>query len=457
MAKEDYLEVYKANEERFVEEWKDFLRIQSVSTNPDFNEECLKAAEWVKAHVEEFGFSARLVETGTKPVMLAEYEVGSDAPTVVIYGHYDVQPADPYELWESPPFEPELRDGRLYARGAEDNKGQVMYTLKALESLIQADRLKCNVKLVIEGEEECGSEGIAKLLSSEPELFAGDLLFVCDLGSVMPGVPTITMGMRGIVSLNVKLGGLNKDLHSGVNGGLVKNPAQELARMLAGLFDDQGGIAIPGYYDDLTEISDRDKELMEACPMDFQWFEETVGVPPSGGEQGLSFWERGGYRPTIDINGMHSGYDGPGSKTIIPSYAKACLSARTGGGQDPSRCLELIISFLTDSAPADLEFSVEHQHAHGGAVLLSADSPAIKRAHKVYTETFGKDPVYLWMGASVPIVGELMQAVGTDEALLIGFGCEEDNVHAPNESFSLQQFQDGFMALSGLLEEFGNG
>ncbi|HAA55114.1 MAG TPA: dipeptidase [Myxococcales bacterium] len=442
---------YKANHDRFLEEWKTFLAFESISTDSAYNDKCTECAQWLVTHLEGMGLHAELLETSTKPVVHA-YKKGKDgASTVVYYGHYDVQPVDPLDLWDTPPFEPTLRGSRLYARGAQDNKGQTFYFLKALETLLANDALDNTIKIFIEGEEETGSYGITESIPKWKDKLQGDVLMVCDTGAVAKGVPTVTMGLRGINHLEVYMGGIKHDLHSGSHGGMVKNPAMEMARLMATLHDESGRIAVEGYYDDVANVSEQDKELANAGPFTEEGYKEQIGVLPTGGEDGFTAVERKGFRPTIEINGIHSGYGGEGNKTIIPSEAIAKVSCRLVGNQDPQKSLEQLVAHLEKHAPKDLDFEIRHKTIGGPALLVSSTSPVIQKAAAVLDQLSDEKPVYSWEGGSIPVVAELAKVSGA-EPLLIGFGLEEDRIHAPNESFDVDQFALGFLYASLMLQ-----
>jgi len=445
--------VYAENSERFLEEWKAFLRFQSISTDPEYNDKCRDCANWLVEHLKGMGLHSEILETPGKPVVFASYEGKEGAPTVLYYGHYDVQPVDPVEDWESPPFEPEIRNGRLYARGAQDNKGQTFYFIKALETLLKAGALNCSLKLFIEGEEETGSKGISKVIPEWTERLKGDVLMVCDTGSVGPGIPTLTMGLRGIVHFSLRLDGINNDLHSGSHGGLVKNPAMEMARLLATLHDETGKVTVEGFYDGVSDIDPEDRKLANAAPFDEADYIGTIGVAPVGGEDGFTPAERKGFRPTIEVNGLHSGYGGPGSKTIIPDHAIAKISARLVGQQKPQETLDKIVKHLEARAPEGLNFKVSEASVGGPALLLSSKAPVILKAREVLGEISDHDPVFSWEGGSIPVVASLAQAAGA-EPLLVGFGLEEDRIHAPNESFAVEQFRLGFLYVGLMLSKF---
>ncbi|MBN8549646.1 MAG: M20/M25/M40 family metallo-hydrolase [Deltaproteobacteria bacterium] len=445
--------IYQEHEKRFIEEWKEFLRFKSISTEPDYEQDCRKCAEWLVSHLRSIGFEASLLETPSKPTVYGFRKGTAGHPRVLYYGHYDVQPFEPRSEWKSDPFDPELRNGRLFARGAMDNKGQTFYVLKALEQLIKHDALKSDVTVLIEGEEEGGSEGFMAALAGWKDKLKADVLMVCDTGTLAPGVPAITMGLRAIGHLTIKLGGIHKDLHSGVHGGMVKNPATEMCRLIASLHNPDGSIAVKNYYDGVKEAAAEDRALANRMPITMEQYAGMVGVPPLGGEANYTPLERRGFRPCIDVNGIHSGYDGPGSKTIIPSFAIAKISARIVAGQDPKRCVELISQHLKAHAPKGLNLEVEGAAGPGRAVSLSSKSEIIQKARQVLLDVSGQEPLFMWEGSSIPVVSVLSEITGA-EPLLVGFGVEEDNMHAPNESFSLTQFKDGFMYASMMFGSF---
>jgi len=440
-------QIYEKEKARFFQEWATLLKIPSISADPAHSEDCTLCAQWLLAHLHAMGLKTELLETVGKPVAYAEFNGPAGSPTVVYYGHYDVQPVDPINLWESPPFEPTIRNGRLYARGAQDNKGQTFYFLKALETLLRQDALKCSLKIFLEGEEETQSIGLTKALPYWKERVKGDVLMVCDTGCVGSDYPTITMGLRGIVHLTIKITGPAYDLHSGAFGGAVKNPALELARLLATFHDSEGKITVDGFYEGVDQSTDEDRALANRSPLDVQALTAQLETPLVGGEKGWTTQERIGFRPTIEINGIHSGYGGPGSKTIIPSVAIAKITSRLTGKQDPQKTLERIISHVRKHAPEGVRTEIEESGIGGPAVMLSASSPWIQKAHAILAQISPNSPVYSWEGGSIPVVAHLAEISGA-APVLVGFGLEEDRIHAPNESFSLEQFKKGFLYAS---------
>ncbi|MCO6429739.1 MAG: M20/M25/M40 family metallo-hydrolase [Deltaproteobacteria bacterium] len=447
---------FESNRDRFIEEWKEFLRFKSISTDPKHDQDCIACATWLSKHLEGLGFHSSLVPTPGKPMVHATYEPPKrSGPAVLFYGHYDVQPVDPIEAWTTPPFEPTIREGRLYARGAQDNKGQTFYVIKALEYLIKCGRLSTPVALLIEGEEEDGSKGITAALPSMGGQLKADILMVCDTGTIVPDCATITMGLRGLITLEIKLSGAAYDLHSGVFGGVAPNPALQMARLVTTLHNRDGSIAVQGYLDGVPPISEEDRKVAHDIPVPLDSLESVIGVPLSGGEENYTAIERRGFRPTIEINGLHSGYGGPGTKTIIPSYAIAKITSRLVAGQEPQRCLDLLIEHVKRHAPKGLKLDIVSKGIGGPAVVVNSASSVIQTAKGVLDRITPKGTCLMWEGASIPIIPALATTAGA-EPLLVGFGLEEDCIHAPNESFSLEQFKRGFHYAAMLLTELGS-
>lgn len=436
--------------EQWIAEWKDFLRFPSISADPAHTADCVACANWLKQHLARLGFKAQTFKTPEKPVVFAERAGAPNSHVVLFYGHYDVQPPDPLDLWISRPFEPEARRGRIYARGAADNKGQLFYVLKAIESLLRTKRPLPTLKILIEGEEECGSIGIAHFLRANRRRVRADTLFVTDTDMTQSGKPAIVMGLRGIIHLTVHLKGPSHDLHSGVHGGIAPNPATGMAHLLASLHHRDGSIAVSGFMAGVKPPTRRERSLAVAEPVRPKAYFDDTGVLPVGGERGFSPVERAGFRPTIEINGIHSGYGGAGQKTIIPSSALAKITARLVPGQDPQACLRTIVRHLRRNAPGGLTVSFSDCGVSGRGFRLDTDSGIAGRARTLLREVTGHEPVFLWHGASVPIVNELARASGA-EPLLTGFGMEADRIHSPNESFSIRQFRMGYLYSALLL------
>jgi acetylornithine deacetylase/succinyl-diaminopimelate desuccinylase-like protein len=446
---------FDAEHERFMREFEELLRYDSISAEPDYAESCKACAQWVEAHLDGMGFSTRMLDTPGKPVVYAERKGKAGKPTVLYYAHYDVQPVDPLDLWDSPPFEPTWRNGRCYARGAEDNKGQFFYVLKAIETLIKHDALDVGLKILIEGEEEYGSEGITAKLPEWKDFLSADILLVTDTNTVTGGFPTIVMGLRGIAHLTVTLTGPSHDLHSGIHGGKALNPAAQMVRLINSLHDDDGRVLVEGFYDDVIMPSELEKEMAHRFTFDEPAYRAVTGASPTGGERGYSVVERIGFRPTLEVNGIHSGYGGAGMKTIIPGTAQAKLSMRMVPGQDPEKTLKQVVEHLRKHAHPDLVVDIPEYAIGGPALKLEADSELAQKAAVVLQQVTEMEPVYLWEGASIPILTLLAEVSGS-EPLLSGFGCDEGNAHAPNESFSLEQFRTGFLYIGNLLTSFGS-
>ena len=426
------------------------LSFSSIAVEPEHSSDCDNCAEWLTSHLAKIGFTSRILETPGRPAVYAERAGAKDAPTVLFYGHYDVQPVDPLDEWTSPPFEPEMRDGRIYARGAQDNKGQLFYSLSAMAALIENEELDLTMKILIEGEEESGSGGISSCLDEWKSLLKADVLMVTDTGALPSGAPAIIMGLRGIVGLSIELSGPTHDLHSGMHGGLAPNPAQEMARLVASLHDPDGNIAVKGFLDDVSEPSDLERELAGSTPFDTDLYIELTGVPPDGGNSDIPPRERTGFLPSIDINGISSGYSGAGIKTIVPKSAAAKLTSRLVPDQDPDKCLDAIVAHLKDHAPSSLSFSVTERTSGGCGFRLDPQSDLIAKAKTVLDGLTEHETGYLWEGASIPIVSALASTAGA-EPLLVGFGQEKDNCHAPNESFSIEQFKLGYLYVAQML------
>ncbi|RMD84056.1 MAG: M20/M25/M40 family metallo-hydrolase [Candidatus Dadabacteria bacterium] len=450
-----FLEIYQSNSKRYIDHLDRFLRFKSVSTDPAFDKECLKCADWLKGFLGDLGLESSLLDTSSKPVVYGEYKGDDNFPTVLYYGHYDVQPPEPLSEWISPPFEPEVRNGRIYARGAQDNKGQTMYFLEALGATIKEGLCRCTVKVFIEGEEETGSRGISEAFPQWSSFARGNVLMVCDTGVVPSGAPTIVMGLRGVGGMTVRLKGPRYDLHSGIHGGAVKNPAIEMAKIISSFFASDGSVSISGFYDGIEAPTKEELALAkQGCPSDNE-YAAIVGVMPDGGEAGLSLVERACFRPTLEVNGIHSGYGGAGSKTIIPSEAEAKLSWRLVVGQDPNRVLKSIKQHIEAICPPSITVSFTDEFSEGGAIKVSPNSQYVKIAREVLTELSDLEVVYRWEGASVPVVAKICEASGA-EPLLVGFGTEEDRIHAPNESFLLDHFKRGFLYVASLLHKLSS-
>jgi succinyl-diaminopimelate desuccinylase len=446
---ETYLE---SNATRFEDELCDFLRIASVSADPNRKGEMQRAAEWVAGQLQKLDFTAEIIPTAGHPMVFAESPKVPNAPTVLVYGHYDVQPAEPLEKWTTPPFEPAKRDGKLYARGATDDKGQVLSHIKSAEAVIKTQgKLPINLKYLVEGEEEIGSSALGEYLKTNAAKLACDCIVISDGGQFGPGMPAINYGLRGIAYYEIRLQGPNRDLHSGSFGGSVTNPANALAKILAGLIDENGRVTIPGFYDDVVLLTDRERQQFAALPFEEKEYFKNVGVDGAIGEEGYTALERRWARPTYDICGLWSGYQGEGSKTVLPAQAGAKISFRLVPNQTPEKVAAGLKWKLAELTPPGIQLElIEH---HGGTgVLVSLDSPYIEAAARAIEYAFGRRPVFTREGGSIPIVAKFVEHLKVD-TLLLGWGQEDDNAHSPNEKFSLDDFHKAIKASAKLWEE----
>lgn len=430
------------NKERFLDELLELLRIPSVSADPAHKKDMEQCALAVQQQLLKAGTDrAEVFATDGHPVVYAEKLTDPSRPTVLVYGHYDVQPADPLELWKSGPFTPEIRDGKIFARGACDDKGQFFMHVKALETMVQTDSLPTNIKFIIEGEEETGSPNLAKFLTQHRDLLKADVILVSDTAMISLDTPSIDTGVRGLSYIEVEVTGPNRDLHSGVYGGAVANPITILARMIASCHDENNHITIPGFYDDVVDTPAEERNLLAQAPFDEKAYQADLGVKALWGEKGFSTNERTGIRPTLELNGIWGGYTGEGSKTILPSKAHAKISARLVPNQSSEDITRKLISYFEKIAPP--EVSVRVQQHHGGEPYLTPiDSAAYRAAAKAIQATFGKDPVPVRGGGSIPICALFEKELGI-KIVFMGFGLDSDNLHSPNEKFDLANFYKG--------------
>ncbi len=447
------LEAFDADHEGLQEEFFEFLRLQSVSSEPGYRAQVRACADWVSDFLEDAGLKVELWETSGYPVIFATWlEAGPDKPTVLIYNHYDVQPVDPIELWHSDPFEPTIRDGEVYARGAEDNKGQCFYVMSAIRELLRRDgKLPVNVKICIEGEEETGSTGLAGILEKHRSELAADYLFVVDLGIHAPESPALTLGVRGIATMSVEMVGSSSDLHSGTHGGIVYNPNRAMVELLAKLYDDEGRITVPGFY---AEVANPTSD--ELAQLDFHFdeaeYEAMFGAKAVGGETQYSALQSAWIRPTLEINGIGGGYTGEGFKTVIPARTIAKLSVRLVPNQDPMKIAAAVEKFLKANTPAGMELRVEINPGVGKAVRSSPNSKAVVAAAAVYSAVFEKPCQFILSGGSIPIVPGLAEAADA-EVVMMGYGLPDDNIHAPNEHFGMDRVRRGFATMGAILEQ----
>ena len=449
---ESYLAAHNA---RIRDELFDFLRIPSVSARTEHAGDVRRAAEWFAATLRDAGLGATLHETAGHPVVVGEWRgAGPGAPTVLIYGHYDVQPAEPLELWSSPPFEPTVRDGNVYARGSVDDKGQLFLHAKALEALLKVrGALPVNVVVLAEGEEEVGSEHLAPFVEQHRAALACDAVVISDSAMFAPGQPSILSSLRGLAYFQIDAQGPKGDLHSGSYGGAVVNPAMALARILATFHDAEGRVAIPGFYDAVAPWPEHVREGMRALPFDERDFLDEVGAPALGGEAGYSTLERIWTRPTCEVNGLLSGYTGEGAKTVLPAKAMAKVSCRLVPGQEPGEIERLMKAHVERVAPAGVRVTVTHLHG-GRPWRADLAGPLFDAAHEALAGAFGRAPVVVGEGGSIPVVGDFARVLGAP-VLLMGFGLPGENAHAPDEWMSLENFEKGMRAAAMLLDRLG--
>lgn len=449
------LEYAQQQRNRFLEDLKELLRIPSVSTLPEHRPDMERAAEWLRDRLENIGITSEIIPGDGHPLVYGEWLGAKDKPTILVYGHYDVQPADPLELWQSSPFEPDIRNGNIYARGAADDKGQTMTFLNAAESLMRADgSLPVNLKFLIEGQEECGGEVIEAYVRGHGERLRADIVQIADSGMFAPGVPTIETGLRGIVYAEVFVRGAAQDLHSGLYGGVAPNPLNGLSHIIAGLKDRDGKITIPGFYDDIRMPPEDVLKSWRALPFDEEAFLRTeIGSSQLVGEDGFSPIERIWARPTLDVHGISGGFTGSGAKTVIPATASAKISMRLVPEQRADRIGGLFRARILELVPPGLDVDVRIIHG-GDPVVIPTDSPLIETAKRVLEETFGRPAVFGRSGGGIPIVGVFKEAVGLN-SLLMGWGLPDDNLHAPNEKLSLANFYAGIDATIRFWQEAG--
>ena len=438
--------------ERFEQELCQLLRIPSVSADPACRDDIDRAADWVAKQFRRLDFTTEVVQTTGHPLVLAESPPVEGAPTVLVYGHYDVQPPEPLDQWDSPPFTPTRRDGNIYARGAADDKGQMLTHLFSAEGWIAVRRaLPVNLKFLIEGEEEVGSTGLEQFIAEKPERLACDCIVVSDGCQFGPGQPAITYGLRGILYFELELTGPNRDLHSGSFGGSVTNPANALATILAALVDERGKVQIPGFYDDVVPISEPERRQFAMLPFDEKQYWAQLGVSDAAGEAGYTALERRWARPTFDVCGLTSGYQGQGAKTVLPAKASAKFSFRLVPKQDPKKITEALRATLADLCPPGIELKLSEVAGSPG-LLVPLDSPYVQAAARAIEYAFGRSPVFTREGGSIPIIATLHKKLGAD-ALLLGWGQDDDNTHSPNEKLSLADFHRGIKASARLWQE----
>jgi acetylornithine deacetylase/succinyl-diaminopimelate desuccinylase-like protein len=446
----DYIEQSK---DRFLDELFYLLRIQSVSTDSSKKGEITKASEYLVTQFQNIGLNnVKAYETPGNPIVYGDYTVSEDKPTVLVYGHYDVQPSDPDDLWTTHPFEPEIRDGNIYARGASDDKGQSFTHVKAIESLLNSDDgLHVNVKIILEGEEEIGSPNLVPFLESHKDLLSCDMVLISDTAMFGKDIPSITYGLRGMAYMEVTVTGPNRDLHSGVYGGAVDNPINVLAEMISKMKDDKGRILIPGFYDKVKELTAEEREAYEKLPFDEDAYKAALDVEALHGEEGYSTLERATGRPTLDVNGIWGGYQGEGAKTVLPSKASAKISMRLVPNQQPKETAKLFADFVHSIAPKTVKVEVTEHHG-GHPSITDLSFYGLKAAAKAFTAIYGKEPLFTREGGSIPIVADFKRVLGV-ESILMGFGLNSDAIHSPNEKFSLEDFYRGIKTSATFFRE----
>lgn len=431
-----------ANKDRFLNELLDLLRMPSVSADPKFKDDVLKTADFLKEKLVAAGAdNVELCQTAGYPIVYGEKIIDPKLPTVLVYGHYDVQPADPYELWDSPPFEPVIKNDKIYARGACDDKGQMYMHFKAFEMMMQEHKLPCNVKFMIEGEEEVGSENLATFVQTNKDRLKADVILISDTGIIGNDTPSITSGLRGLSYLEVEVTGPNRDLHSGLYGGAVANPINILCKMIASLHDENNHITIPGFYDNVDELSQEERTEMAKAPFDLEKYKQALDLGDIHGEAGYSTLERTSIRPTLDVNGIWGGYTGEGAKTVIASKAFAKISMRLVPHQTSEEITEKFQKHFESIAPKSVKVLVKPHHG-GEPVVTPTNSVAYQAASKAYETTFGKKPIPVRSGGSIPIVAMFKSELGID-SVMMGFGLDSDAIHSPNESYGLFNYFKG--------------
>jgi acetylornithine deacetylase/succinyl-diaminopimelate desuccinylase-like protein len=446
----DYLD---ANRDRFLQELFGLIRIPSISSVAEHKDDMIRAAEYWKKSLREAGCDkTEIFPTEGNPIVYGEKIIDPALPTILVYGHYDVMPVDPVELWESPPFKPEVRNGKIYARGADDDKGQAFMHAKAFEMMVRTNNLPCNAKFMIEGEEEIGSMNIGPFCLEHKDLLKADIILVSDTSMIGLKTPSITVGLRGLAYMQVEVTGPNIDLHSGIFGGAVANPVNVLARMIASLTDDHGKITIPGFYDDVMVISPEERAEMAKAPYDEDLYKKNIGVDQLFGEEGYTTKERTGIRPTLDVNGIWGGYIAEGTKTVLPSKAYAKISMRLVPNQDYRKIAKLFQKHFESIAPAWVKVKVDELHG-GQAYVSPIDTIGYQAASKAIETVLGKKPIPVRSGGSIPIIPTFEDILGV-KTILLGFGLESDACHSPNENYPVENFYKGIETIPWFYKYF---
>lgn len=446
----DYVD---SNKDRFLDELFQLLRFPSVSADPKYKGDILKTADFVAQKLKDAGADhVEVCPTIGNPIVYGEKIIDPSLPTVLVYGHYDVQPADPIELWDTPPFEPTVRDGKIYARGSADDKGQFYMHVKGFEYMMQNNALTCNVKFMIEGEEEVGSANLGTFVKENTERLKNDVILISDTSMISLENPSLETGLRGLSYVEVEVTGPNRDLHSGVYGGAVANPATILAKLIASLHDENNHIAIPGFYDDVVELTEAERKALNEAPFDVETYKTDLGINDIWGEKGYSTIERTGIRPTLEVNGIWGGYIGEGAKTVLPSKAFAKISMRLVPNQDSQTITNLFKNHFEKIAPSNVKVEVKPHHG-GEPVVTPTDSIAYKAAEKALEEAFGKKPIPTRGGGSIPIVALFEKELGV-KTVLLGFGLDSDNLHSPNEKYGIENYLKGIETIPSFFKYY---
>ncbi len=445
----------QTNQDRFLAELFELLRIPSVSADSRHKADVREAADYIVQKLKDAGADkVELCETKGHPIVYGEKMVDPKLPTVLVYGHYDVQPPDPLELWNTPPFEPTVRDGKIYARGACDDKGQMYMHIKAFEILMKHNLLSCNIKFMIEGEEEVGSDNLGTFVKENKGKLKADVILISDTSIISLDQPSITAGLRGLSYMEVEVTGPNRDLHSGVYGGAVANPANVLSKMIASLHDENGRVTIPHFYDNVAELSQADRDALNKAPFDLEEYKKELGIDAIAGETGYTTLERTGTRPTLDVNGIWGGYTGEGAKTVLPSKASAKISMRLVPNQRPDEITELFTKHFISIAPKTVKVKVTAHHG-GEPAVTPTDSKAFKAAAEAFEEVWGKTPIPTRDGGSIPIVALFKKELGLD-TVLMGFGLDTDALHSPNEHYGIKNFLIGIETIVAFYKHYSH-
>jgi len=453
-SKSDLNEFFDANDSRIRDELFEFLRIPSVSAVSEHDGDVIKAAEWLKRSLQQAGLTGTIYQTPGHPVVIGEWRGAPGAPTVLVYGHYDVQPAEPLDLWTSPPFEPTIRNGNIYARGSVDDKGQLFLHVKALEAHLKTrGKLPVNVVLIAEGEEEVGSDNLEQFVEAKKDLLACEAVVISDSTMFAPGQPSILSSLRGLAYFEINVKGPSVDLHSGAYGGAVANPATALAKIVASLHDEKGHVAIEGFYDSVREWPAEVRKQMSELPFEEDTFLKETGSPETGGEKGFTTLERLWTRPTCEVNGLLSGYVGEGAKTVLPSKAMAKVSCRLVPDQTPNEIIKAMEAHVAKVTPKGVTATVKYLHG-GKPWRAELKGPLYDAARRALATAFAKEPVIVGEGGSIPVVGDFERVLGVP-VLLVGFGLPGENAHAPDEWMSEENFRIGMRAMAVFWDEYG--